>query len=149
MNGIPQGLRTTYLIHFVWELIFGLAGALAPRLVGDIAGHPVRDVDVNMLLGVAALTFALGSWFAYRATVWDQISILTAIECFFNLAGGIGGILIFFMPALVGERNLPPVQLLVSVVLLLFGIAFTYYYTSLNSFRSPIGSRSSPRPQAS
>ncbi len=33
---IPQALRLTYLIHFVWELFFGLAGTLAPRLVGEL-----------------------------------------------------------------------------------------------------------------
>lgn len=137
---IPNGLRTTYLIHFIWEAIFGLAGTLAAKLVGDIAGHPVRDADVNMLLGVAALTFALASWFAYRASTWEQISILTAAECFFNLVGGIGGILAFFAPTLLGIPSpLPPVQLLVSAVLLLFGIAFMYYYNQVNGLRSPLG----------
>ncbi len=135
---IPNGLRTIYLIHFIWEAIFGLAGTLAAKWVGQIAGHPVTDVDVNMLLGVAALTFALASWFAYRASRWEQISILTAAECFFNLIGGLGGLLFFFAPSLFGSGPLPPVQLLVSVVLLLFGIAFTYFYNAVNGLRSPL-----------
>lgn len=135
---IPSGLRTTYLIHFIWETIFGLAGTLAAKLVGQIAGHPVTDVDVNMLLGVAALTFAIASWFAYRAARWEQISILTAVECFFNLVGGLGGIVAYFVPAVFGILPLPPVQLLVSVVLLLFGIAFAYYYNSVSGLRLPV-----------
>lgn len=134
---IPNGLRTTYLIHFIWALIFGLAGTLAAKLVGQIAGHPVTDVDVNMLMGVAALTFALASWFAYRAKSWEQISILTAAECFFNLVGGIGGIIAFFAPSLLGIPALPPVQLLVSVILLLLGIAFGYYYNKVNGIQVP------------
>lgn len=134
---IPQGLRTTYLIHFVWELIFGLAGTLAAKLVGDIAGHPVTDVDVNMLLGVAALTFAMGSWFAYRAARWDQISILTAMEVFFNLVAGLGGVIAFFAPSLLGINSLPPVQLLISVILLLFGAAFAYFYLQMNGAKQP------------
>lgn len=138
---IPNGLRTTYLIHFIWEAIFGLAGTLAAKLVGQIAGHPVTDVDVNMLLGVAALTFALASWFAYRAKSWEQIGILTAAECFFNLVGGLGGIVAYFAPALFGISALPPVQLLVSVVLLLFGISFAYFYNQVNGLRSPIESK--------
>src|SRR4029079_8306636 len=132
-----QGLRTTYLVHFVWELIFGLAGTLAAKLVGDIAGHAVRDVDVNMLLGVSALTFALGSWFAYRASHWDQISILTAMEIFFNLVGGIGGIIVYFVPSILGVESLPPVQLVVSIVLLLFGAAFSYFYLQVNGAKQP------------
>ena len=134
---IPQGLRVTYLVHFVWEVIFGLAGTFAAKLVGDIAGHPVTDVDVNMLLGVAALTFAIGSWYAYRAKSWEQISILTAMELFFNLVGGIGGVVAFFVPSLLGIKSLPPVQLLVSVVLVLFGAAFTYFYLQVNGARQP------------
>jgi hypothetical protein len=138
MNSIPQGLRTTYLIHFIWELIFGLAGTLAAKTVGEIAGHPVRDVDVNALLGVAALTFALGSWYAYRAMSWEQISILTVMECFFNLIGGIGGVIAYLAPSLFGIAQLPPVQLLVSVVLMLFGIAFSYFYLTVNRVRAPL-----------
>jgi len=135
---IPNGLRTTYLIHFIWELIFGLAGTLAAKLVGDIAGYPVTDPVLSGLLGLAALTFALASWFAYRAARWEQISILTAAECFFNLVGGIFGIIAFLVPSLVGLQSIPPVQLLVSVVLLLFGIFFTYFYNNVNGFKSPL-----------
>lgn len=137
-NTIPQGLRTTYLIHFVWELIFGIAGTLAAKFVGDIAGHPVTDVDVNMLLGVAALTFAIGSWFAYRAARWEQIAILTAMTIFFNLVGGIGGVIVYFVPSLIGVTSLPPVQLLVSVVLILFGVAFGYFYLQVNGAKQPM-----------
>lgn len=135
---IPSGLRTTYLVHFIWEAIFGLAGTLAAKSVGQIAGHPVTDVDVNMLLGVAALTFALASWFAFRARNWEQISILTAAESFFNVVGGVGGIVAYFSTSILGISALPPVQLLVSIVLLLFGISFTYYYNKVNGFKSPV-----------
>jgi len=135
---IPNGLGTTYLIHFIWELIFGLAGTLAAKLVGDIAGYPVTDPVLSSLLGLAALTFALASWFAYRASRWEQISILTAAECFFNLVGGVFGIIVFFIPSIIGVQSIPPVQLLVSVVLLLFGISFTYFYNQVNGFKSPL-----------
>ena len=140
-SAIPQGLRTTYLIHFVWELIFGLAGTLAAKFVGDLASHPVHDPDVNALLGVAALALALGSWFAYRAPKWEQISILTAVECFFNLVGGIAGVVAYFVPSILGVTALPAVLLLVSVVLTLFGLAFTYFYTSVQGWRPPLSEK--------
>lgn len=44
-SDIPRGLRTLYLVHFVFVLIFGLAGTVAAKFVGDVAGHPVRDVN--------------------------------------------------------------------------------------------------------
>src|SRR5215510_7121179 len=135
---IPNGLRTTYLIHFIWELIFGLAGTLAAKLVGNIAGYPVTDPVLSGLLGLAALTFALASWFAYRAARWEQISILTAAECFFNLVGGVFCGIAFFIPSLSGVQSIPPLQLLVSVVLVLFYIFFTYFYNQVNVFQSPL-----------
>ncbi len=135
---IPQGLRITYLIYFVIALIFGLAGTFAAKFVGDLAGHPVRDADVNGLLGVASLTFALGAWYAYGAARWEQVSLVTAMLAFFTLVGGIGGLIAYFVPSLIGIDRLPPVQLLVSVILLLLGLAFTYFYTSIQGWRAPV-----------
>jgi hypothetical protein len=130
---IPRGLRYIYLATFVFALIFGIAGTFAARLVGDIAGHPVRDMDVNVLMGVAALAFATGSWMAFRSVRWEQVSILTAMLAFGNLFGGLGGMVAYFFPGLFAlSEPYPPVQLLVSVVLLLLGAAFTYFYLSHN-----------------
>lgn len=134
---IPNGLRTTYLVYFVFALIFGLAGTLAAKLVGDIAGHPVRDVDVNMLMGVASLALAIGAWFAYRAKRWEQISIFTAMLIFFTVVGGVGGLIAFFVPSVLGVDALPPVQLVVSIVLVIFGAAFTYFYLQINGAKQP------------
>jgi hypothetical protein len=143
---IPQGLRITYLASFVFTLIFGLAGTFAAKLVGDIAGHPVRDVDVNVMLGVASLAFALGSWLAYRATTWEQISILTTMLTFCNLFGGVFGIIGYFSPSIFGlSEPYPPVQLLVAVVLTAFGIAFAYFYIVARPARSSSQNEASAR----
>ena len=136
-TSIPNGLRTVFLINFIFAVIFGLSGTFAARLVGNIAGHPVRDVDVNMLMGLAALAFAIGSWFAYRATSWEQISIVTAMEGFFNLVGGIGGLVAYFVPSILGVDSLPPVQLVVAIVLTVLGIAFAYFYLQANRALQP------------
>jgi hypothetical protein len=60
------------------------------------------------------------------------------MECFFNLIGGIGGVIAYLAPSLFGIAQLPPVQLLVSVVLMLFGIAFSYFYLTVNRVRAPL-----------
>jgi preprotein translocase subunit SecY len=138
---IPQSLRITYLIYFVIALIFGLAGTFAAKFVGDLAEHPVRDADVNGLLGVASLTFALGAWYAYRAARWEEVSLVTAMLAFFTGVGGIGGLIAYFFPSLIGIDRLPPVQLLVSIILLLLGIAFTYFYTSIQGWHAPLGTK--------
>jgi hypothetical protein len=138
MTEIPKGLRTTYLINFIFALVFGLAGTFAAKLVGSIAGHAVRDADVNALLGVAALTLAIGSGFALRATRWEQISVLTLMQCYFCLAGGLGGLVAYFAPGLLGMDPLPPVQLLVAIILLALGLAFSYFYFMVKRARSPL-----------
>jgi hypothetical protein len=138
---ISRGLRNTYLAQFVFTLIFGLAGTFAAGFVGDLAGHPVHDGDVNMGLGITTLALALGSSFAYRATRWDQISIFTAVCAFNGLVGGVLNVIIHFAPGLVNETSLPPVQLLVAVIVLALGIAFTYFYFATNKALSPLEAR--------
>ena len=39
------------------------------------------------------------------------------------------------------EGLFPLVQLLVSVVLVLFGISFTYFYAQMNGWRSPLAAK--------
>lgn len=141
MTEIPKGLRTTYLINFIFASVFGLAGTFAAKLVGNIAGHPVHDADVNVLMGLAALTLAIGSWFALRATRWEQISVLTLMQCYFGLAGGIGGLLAYFAPGLFGLDPLPPVQLLVAIIFLALGLAFSYFYFIVKHARSPLSTQ--------
>ncbi len=138
MQTIPQGLRWAYLVSFVVALVFGVAGVFAPRLVGDLAGHPVRDIDVNMGLGSAALAFAAGSYYGLRATRWEQVSLVTFVLVVFDLVGGVGGFLTYIMPGLVGVENPPAVQLLVAVILLALGLVFAAYYVAINGFRSPL-----------
>jgi len=140
---IPKGLRNTFLAQFVFTLIFGIAGTFAAGFVGDLAGHPVHDGDVNMGLGVTTLALALGSWFAYRATRWDQISLFTAVCAFNGLVGGLLNLFAHFVPGFVNETSLPPVHLLVAVIVLILGISFTYYYFSINKVLNPLEARES------
>ncbi len=128
---IPRGLRIAFMIHAIFTLVFGLAGTFAAKLVGDIANHPVRDVDVNAMLGVVSLALALGSYLAYRASTWDQVNILTIMITFSNLFGGLTGIIAYFFPSIFGlTEPYPPVQLIVSIALAAFGFTFAYFYLS-------------------
>lgn len=130
-RAIPHGLRIAFLAYFVFTLIFGIAGTFAAKFVGDLANHPVRDVDVNAMLGVVSLTLAIGSLLAYRASTMEQINILTIMVIFNNLFGGITGIFAYFFPSILGlSEPYLPVQLIVAVALTAFGVAFTYFYLS-------------------
>jgi hypothetical protein len=136
-NAIPQGLRTTYLIAGIIQLILGLAGTFAAKLVGDIAGHQVHDFDVNFGLGVTTLGLAIAAFFAYRATRWHQITLLTFVNAFVGFVGGIGSLILYFAPGIVGAPPFPPVTLVVALLNTVLGGAFAYFYLQVNGGLAP------------
>ena len=68
---LSQGLKTTFLVHFIAALIFGLGYLLIPVAVGKIYGMNVQEPETYRLLGAAMLGFGVSSWLAYKATNWE------------------------------------------------------------------------------
>jgi hypothetical protein len=64
--------------------------------------------------------------------------VVTAMFAFFTGGGGLGSLIAYLVPSLIGIDRLPPVQLLVSIILLLLGIAFTYFNTSIQGWHAPV-----------
>jgi len=77
---ISRGLKTTFLVHFIVGLIFGLLQLLIPDQAGSMLGIPVPDAWALRLVGAAILAFATSSWFAYRADVWEKVKIVVQME---------------------------------------------------------------------
>ena len=80
MNRITQGLKITFLIHFVVGLVFGLIDLLIPELWGDLTNWPVQDPTMYRLVGAAILAFAASSILAYRETDWDKVILIVRTE---------------------------------------------------------------------
>ena len=69
---LSQGLKSTFLIHFIVALLFGLGFLLIPVAVGNVYGLNVQEPDIYRLLGAAMLGFAVSSWLAYKETNWES-----------------------------------------------------------------------------
>jgi len=76
---MATGLKTTFLVHFIVALIFGLTLLLLPQ-AWTLVGFPVREVPPYRLVGAAMLGFAASSWLSYKATVWEKVKIVVQME---------------------------------------------------------------------
>jgi hypothetical protein len=57
----PEGLRITFLAHFVIGGLVGIQHLLAPRLWTDLGGMDIAETVTWRLIGAALLAFAAGS----------------------------------------------------------------------------------------
>jgi hypothetical protein len=80
MKQISQGLKMTFLVHFVIGLIFGLIDLLIPEQWGNLTNWPVQDPVIYRLVGSAILAFAASSIMAYRETDWEKVILIVRTE---------------------------------------------------------------------
>jgi len=119
---ISQGLRTTFLIHFIVALLFGLGFLFMPVLVGSWYGLNVQEPETYRLLGAAMLGFAVSSWFAYRATDWESVRIVVVMELVWTI---LGTLVLLYALLFAG---FPALGWLNAVILGAFAIAFGRFY---------------------
>lgn len=84
---IPSGLRTTFLVHFVVALVFGLIYLLIPGVWGTLINWPIQEPAVYRMLGAAMLGFGTSSWLAYRETAWERVKIVILMEIAWTILG--------------------------------------------------------------
>jgi hypothetical protein len=119
---LSQGLKTTFLVHFIVALLFGLGFLLIPIAVGSIYGLNVQEPEIYRLLGGAMLGFAVSSWLSYKATNWDSVRIVVIMEIVWTILGTLVmlyALLIAGFPAL-GWIN--------AIIFAAFAIAFGWFY---------------------
>jgi hypothetical protein len=119
---ISQGLKTTFLVHFIVALLFGLGFLFMPVLVGSWYGLNVQEPDTYRLLGAAMLGFAVSSWFAYRATDWESVRIVVVMELVWTI---LGTLVLLYALLFAG---FPALGWLNAVILGAFAIAFGRFY---------------------
>ena len=119
---ISQGLKTTFLVHFIVALLFGLGFLFMPVLVGSWYGLNVQEPDTYRLLGAAMLGFAVSSWFAHRATDWESVRIVVVMELVWTI---LGTLVLLYALLFAG---FPALGWLNAVILGAFALAFGRFY---------------------
>ncbi len=119
---IVPGLKTTFLVHLIVGLIFGLAYLLIPESLGNLLGWPVKDPLLERTVGAAILGFTASSWWAYREIAWEKVKIVVQMEIVWATLGA--------LVALWGElfAGAPVAGWLNFIILGAFAVAFAYFY---------------------
>jgi hypothetical protein len=120
---MSQGLKTTFLIHAIVALVFGIVMYLIPGIFARLIGW--QPFDGNMTRGFAAalLALAVSSWFGYRAARWDEVRIVVQMEIAFTVLGAVAGLYGFFV------KGAPAIIWIAIVIWVAFAAAWLYFYS--------------------
>ena len=119
---ISSGLKTLFLVHFIFGLVFGLGNLFIPAMYMSRSGIQVQDQFPWRIIGAAILAFTVSSWYCYKAAEWDKVKIVVIAEIVWTslvTLVGLYGILFAGQPA----------GFWVNVIIMAgFAIAFAYFY---------------------
>ena len=121
---VSQGLKTTFLLHFIVALLFGLGFLFIPVAFGNLYGLNVQEPETYRLLGAAMLGFAVSSWLAYQTTAWESVRIVVVMELVWTVLGTLVLLYALFF------TGFPALGWLNAIILAAFAIAFGRFYFS-------------------
>jgi hypothetical protein len=119
---ISSGLKTTFLIHIIVGLVFGLALLLYPQLWVAL-GVPITDPEMSRLVGAAILAFASSSWWAYKETSWEKVKIIVQTEIVWTILAT----LVLLWGLLFA--GLPATEWINAILMAAFAAAFSFFYS--------------------
>jgi hypothetical protein len=119
---LSQGLKTTFLIHFIVALLYGLGFLLIPVPVGNIYGLNVQEPETYRLLGGAMSGLAVSSWLSYQATEWESVRIVVVMELVWTI---LGTLVMLYALLFTG---FPVLGWINALILAAFAIAFGNFY---------------------
>jgi hypothetical protein len=119
---LTQGLKTTFLIHFIVALLLGLGFLLIPDVLGNWYGLKVQDWTAYRLLGGALLGFGVSSWLSYKANSLESVRIVVVMEIVWP---ALGALVTLYALLFVG---FPALAWINAVILAAFAIAFGWFY---------------------
>jgi hypothetical protein len=122
MKKVSQGLKLTFLAHFVVGLIFGLIDLLIPEQWGTLTNWPVQDPTMYRLVGAAILAFAASSILAYRETDWEKVILIVRTEVIWTALAT----LVFSVALIFGDA--PVIAWLYALLMAGFCAAFSLFY---------------------
>jgi hypothetical protein len=120
---ISSGLKTLFLVHFIFGLVFGLGYVFIPAMIMGWFGIQVQDQLPWRIIGAAVLAFAVSSWYCYKAAEWDKVKIVVIAEIVWT---SLVTLISLYGLLFAGQ----PAGFWVNVIIMAgFAIAFAYFYT--------------------
>jgi hypothetical protein len=122
MNKISSGLRTLFLVHLIFGLLFGLTYLLIPGTYMSLVGVKLADEFPYRLVGAAILAFSASSWLCYKAAEWERVKIVVQAEIAWTVLAALVGLygLLFTGLATLFWVNV--------IIMAGFAAAFIYFY---------------------
>ncbi len=122
MTKISSGLKTLFLVHFLFGLVAGLFYLLIPKTFMGWFGMPLPDEIPYRIIGAAILSFSASSWYCYKAAEWEKVKIVVLAEIFWTVLNVMVSLFgIFF-------AGLPATEWVNVIIMGSFGAAFIYFY---------------------
>jgi hypothetical protein len=123
MTKISSGLKTLFLVHFIFALVFGLLYLFIPGIFLSLVGMSMKEDMPYRLIGAATLAFGASSWLCYQAAEWEKVKIIVMAEIAWTV-----------LAALVSLYSLlfagAPAGVWINVIIMAgFAAAFAYFST--------------------
>jgi hypothetical protein len=127
-NGLPTGLRFTFLLGAIGGLAFAVSSMAVPDVIANLSGLPGKDLPVYQQAGGAVLGYTVGAFLMWRAANWEQIRIALLAALTFTALSALGAIYYVVLKGVVTGALV--VVMLYSIFLT---VAYGYYWLKQSS----------------
>ena len=118
---ISNGLKYTFIFHFIVAIVFGLTYLLIPYQWATIVQWPLRETFPYRLLGAALLGFGVSSWLAFKNQLWESVKIVVVMEIVWC---GLGTVVMLWGMVI---KGLPAIGWLNTVLMVFFTVTFGFF----------------------
>ena len=118
---ISNGLKYTFIFHFIVAIVFGLTYLLIPDTWATIVQWPLRETFPYRLLGAALLGFGVSSWLAFKNQLWESVKIVVIMEIVWCGLGTLVMLWVMF------TQELPAIGWLNTVLMVFFTVTFGFF----------------------
>ena len=119
---MSNGLRTTFLIHALVTLIFGIAFYFVPGIWANLVKWTPFDATMTQLMGAAGLAIGVSSWLGYKAESWKEVRITVQSDIVLTVAGSLIGLYAYFF------AGAPLFIWVIIIVMATFGALWIYFF---------------------
>jgi hypothetical protein len=118
---ISNGLKYTFIFHFIVAIIFGFTYLLIPYQWATIVQWPLKETLPYRLLGAALIGFGVSSWLAFKNQLWDSVKIVVIMEIMWC---GLGTVVMLWG---MFTQGLPSIGWLNTVLMAFFAVTFCFF----------------------